>query len=298
MASKIRAHALEGMVTQRGLEISFLDPGGGLDDKVVEVSTELPEFRRSSMALTSTGDDGLKELFSVDEGIPNLKQRRERQRLLCEEFFSDTSKWVDNRLNKETSGRPDFRHKSKNKALWINNWFKPSWVEERLANMADPLPFRNVSSSGPSDLATADVKELEHLRREGQLAKAVDALQSIDKHGVPSHYAYSCVLKACSSRMALSEGMEIHNHLIKNGLELDSVLGGLTVHMFVKCGNFSDGLKVFKKLLHRTAFSWTAVIMGHIELGQAREALNLYNDMQKEGGNVNHLFAQALLTCI
>lgn len=37
MASKIRAHALEGMVTQRGLEISFLDPGGGLDDKVVEV---------------------------------------------------------------------------------------------------------------------------------------------------------------------------------------------------------------------------------------------------------------------
>ena len=73
--------------------------------------------------------------------------------VLWQEFFADPTAWYDNRQDKAngvtSKGRPtkptspDFKHKTEDKALWLNGKYPaPQWVQERFAALqAQPAPF-------------------------------------------------------------------------------------------------------------------------------------------------------------
>ena len=48
------------------------------------------------------------------------------------QYFADPSQWWDNQENKRNPRCPDFKHKVTRKALWIDGWYTPDWVSDRL----------------------------------------------------------------------------------------------------------------------------------------------------------------------
>eukprot|EP01018_Ginkgo_biloba_P037498 Gb_11389 [translate_table: standard] len=89
------------------------------------------------------------------------------------------------------------------------------------------------------------------------------------------------VLQACSHLRALKEGKEIHNHMIRTGLDSDVFVETVLMHMYAKCGSINIARQVFDKISMRSMVSWSAMIAGYAQSGHASEALALFNRMQR-----------------
>ncbi|CAK9225564.1 unnamed protein product [Sphagnum troendelagicum] len=59
----------------------------------------------------------------------------EREKL-WREFFKDPSQWWDHRSEKTDTRFPDFKHKTTQKALWLDHRQNPPWVAVEIAAMA------------------------------------------------------------------------------------------------------------------------------------------------------------------
>ncbi|VVA13888.1 PREDICTED: pentatricopeptide [Prunus dulcis] len=93
--------------------------------------------------------------------------------------------------------------------------------------------------------------------------------------------AYSPVLELCANKKALSEGQQVHAHMIKSCDLYDSVfLSTKLVFMYGKCGSLLNAEKVFGRMCHRTIFTWNAMIGAYASNGKPLKALELYRDMR------------------
>eukprot|EP00250_Pteridium_aquilinum_P007949 c17548_g4_i1 orf=1-321(-) len=67
-----------------------------------------------------------------------------------------------------------------------------------------------------------------------------DALQYFEKmrqEGIaPDDVTYACCLKACGSVGIIDKGQQIHDDVIKNGLDADVYIGNTLIDMYSKCG--------------------------------------------------------------
>lgn len=139
-------------------------------------------------------------------------------------------------------------------------------------------------------LSAAPRRELvcAHSPLDGQLNRAMELLSGMDEqHIVPSVELYRSLLKECTRRKALAQAKLVHTHLVKHGLEATDHLGESVVKTLVKCGSLNDAVKVFQRLPSRSVVSWTALIFGYADSGQAEEALRAYQGMREEGVHPN-----------
>ncbi|KAH6559157.1 hypothetical protein KP509_1Z025200 [Ceratopteris richardii] len=93
--------------------------------------------------------------------------------------------------------------------------------------------------------------------------------------------------------------MRIYEHLSCHRLhKLEGILGDYLVITMVKCGGLDDALNVFYTLSCHSVYAWTAIISGFAENGQAEWALELHEQMKKEGIEPNHYtFVSLLKAC-
>eukprot|EP01018_Ginkgo_biloba_P029527 Gb_22655 [translate_table: standard] len=114
----------------------------------------------------------------------------------------------------------------------------------------------------------------------------------------PNEVSFASVLRACASLVALDQGMNIHNHTIKIGLELDVFVGSALVDMYAKCGGIEHAHKVFSNMPRRNEVSWNAMIAGYAQHGRGKEALQLFEQMQCAGLKPNQItFISVLSAC-
>jgi pentatricopeptide repeat protein len=104
--------------------------------------------------------------------------------------------------------------------------------------------------------------------------------------------ARSCYLggsdmNACASVVALKEGRNAHEQIIQRGWESDIFLTSGLVDMYAKCGSMEDASRVFKKRPSLDVVAWNTMISGHVNCGQGQKALELFQEMQKEGVQPN-----------
>lgn len=117
--------------------------------------------------------------------------------------------------------------------------------------------------------------------RNGQYEEAIVHYVKMLCAGIqPNNFTFPFVLKACAAFSAMEEGEEIHNHVIKMGLESDVYVGTALINMYAKCGNMEDARTVFDKMSHRNVVLWTALIAGYAQNREAIKALNVFNRMQ------------------
>jgi len=83
--------------------------------------------------------------------------------------------------------------------------------------------------------------------------------------------------------IVLEEGRFVHQQIIQSGLESDVYVGSSLVDMYAKCGSIEDAWRVFNKMPSRDVVTWTAMILGHVKCGQGQKALELFQQMQREG---------------
>ncbi|KAJ8623071.1 hypothetical protein MRB53_031600 [Persea americana] len=92
----------------------------------------------------------------------------------------------------------------------------------------------------------------------------------------PNISCFSSVLGALASLEALKIGMNVHNHVIKIGIEDDVFIGSTLIDMYCKCGKTEDGRQVFDLISSRNIVTWNSMVAGYSYNGQFEEAMELF----------------------
>lgn len=109
---------------------------------------------------------------------------------------------------------------------------------------------------------------------------------------------FSIVLNACASVAALERGMEMHAFGIRSQLESDVVVESALLDMYSKCGRIDYASKVFNSMSQKNEFSWNSMISGYARHGLGEKALEIFEEMQRNGACPDHVtFVSVLSAC-
>ncbi|KAL4603350.1 hypothetical protein ACB092_10G118000 [Castanea dentata] len=87
------------------------------------------------------------------------------------------------------------------------------------------------------------------------------------------------VLRKCSKNLLFDQGLQIHGCVVKMGFELDLMLNNDLIDMYGKCGRMDLACAVFDGMLERNVVSWTSLMCGYLQNGNAIKSLLLFRQM-------------------
>ncbi|KAM7515957.1 hypothetical protein LguiA_005540 [Lonicera macranthoides] len=133
----------------------------------------------------------------------------------------------------------------------------------------------------------------------GEPRKALGIIGEMRGLGVePNKFTLATAFNSCSNLVSLEEGKKVHGLRIKLGDDVDICADNALLDMYAKCGFMEGALGVFRLMKDRTIVSWTTMVMGYAQNGQAREALDVFSDMRREGAEPNYItFICVLYAC-
>ncbi|PNT62189.1 putative pentatricopeptide repeat-containing protein At3g15130 [Brachypodium distachyon] len=88
------------------------------------------------------------------------------------------------------------------------------------------------------------------------------------------------MLRASAASSAIHGGAQLHGALLKLGFGSDTMLGNNLIDMYAKCGELRMAGEVFGGMPERNVVSWTALMVGFLRHGDARECLRLLGAMR------------------
>ncbi|ERN18509.1 pentatricopeptide repeat-containing protein At2g33680 [Amborella trichopoda] len=126
---------------------------------------------------------------------------------------------------------------------------------------------------------------IETYAQNGNSHSAIEALLEMQRlSGLkPNRMSFIYALNACSSPKAIELGIEIHNLAIQRKLELEVSVANALITMYAQCGNIEDAWRLFRRMPNKDIHSWNATIMGYAHRGYGKEALQIFEQMQKLG---------------
>ncbi|KAM7474853.1 hypothetical protein LguiB_022096 [Lonicera macranthoides] len=115
------------------------------------------------------------------------------------------------------------------------------------------------------------------------LANSLSLFLSMNQSSVvPDTYTFPSLVKACSSELALREGQAIHGLTVKYGTDADVFVGSSLIDLYGKCREIESARKIFDELHDRNVVSWTALIIGYVNVGYLLEAKKLFDEMSSK----------------
>lgn len=115
---------------------------------------------------------------------------------------------------------------------------------------------------------------------------------------MPDSNTIASVLPACVSLGTIQQGKEIHEYIIKSGLESDAFVMSALIDMYCECGSVDIAQRVFDKMSKRDVVVWNTIISGYGMHGHGKDALKLFYQMQQEGLKPVHVtFISVLSAC-
>jgi pentatricopeptide repeat protein len=124
----------------------------------------------------------------------------------------------------------------------------------------------------------------------GQVYEALNIFQQLrlTDAELDSH-TFASVLPACASLAALEQGKEIHEEIIRSGLQSYVTVENSLLDMYAKCGSIEDAWKVFDRMKKRDIVSWNAMLVGYAIHGCGKEAIHLFEQMKHSGIGPDHV---------
>nr|XP_011465424.1 PREDICTED: pentatricopeptide repeat-containing protein At4g37170-like [Fragaria vesca subsp. vesca] len=114
----------------------------------------------------------------------------------------------------------------------------------------------------------------------------------------PNEFTFAGVLNACADHAIENLGKQVHGYMTRIEFDPFSFAASALVHMYSKCGNTANANKVFKGMPSPDLVSWTSLIVGYAQNGQADEALQLFESLLKSGTRPDHVtFVGVLSAC-
>ncbi|XP_058098357.1 pentatricopeptide repeat-containing protein At3g62890-like [Magnolia sinica] len=115
-------------------------------------------------------------------------------------------------------------------------------------------------------------------------ADALEVFRQMQFAGVtPDKITMVAVLPACTQLGALELGEWLHVYADKNRLSSNNAVCNALMDMYAKCGSIDKAMAVFKGMKERTVVSWNTMISGMAIHGRAKEAIELFAEMESEG---------------
>lgn len=103
------------------------------------------------------------------------------------------------------------------------------------------------------------------------------------------------LLQACAQRVDLEGGKVIHGYMFRMGYELSIILTTALINLYLKCNTLELALRIFERMQDRNVITWTTMIIGLAQNGQAEEALKLFSQMREEGVVANSVTLVSLI---
>ena len=92
----------------------------------------------------------------------------------------------------------------------------------------------------------------------------------------PNSITLVSVIVAFVDLVALEQGLEIHEEVIKSGFQPDLLVANALINLYMKCGSKEVSCYMFDKLDHKDVVSWTAMVASYGVHGFDKEALMLF----------------------
>eukprot|EP01018_Ginkgo_biloba_P035921 Gb_12076 [translate_table: standard] len=130
----------------------------------------------------------------------------------------------------------------------------------------------------------------------GYYEEALKLFHRMQQGGMkPNSVTITSVLPACGRLATLQQGKEIHDCIIRNGLEQDVFVCNAMMDVYVKCGNVQNARHVFERMSQRDVVSWTVIIAGCVQNGYHDEAFKFLCQMECEGVEPNVISWTAMI---
>ncbi|XP_028773369.1 pentatricopeptide repeat-containing protein At2g35030, mitochondrial [Neltuma alba] len=116
----------------------------------------------------------------------------------------------------------------------------------------------------------------------------------------PNTGTFVTVLGACSDLAGLCEGQQIHQLTSKTIYHDNTYMVSALINMYSKCGELHIARKLFDDDLsgQRDLISWNGMIAAYAHHGSGKEAISLFNEMQKSGLHANDVtYVELLSAC-
>ncbi|KAL6073169.1 Chlororespiratory reduction 2 [Balamuthia mandrillaris] len=117
----------------------------------------------------------------------------------------------------------------------------------------------------------------------GRGKKALEVFQQMQQAGVPpDSFTYTSALKACAVAEDLEMGKHAHAQLLQRG-PLSIPNSNALISMYGKCGRMEEARAVFSGMKQRDTVTWSSIITEETRHGHAKEALELFGQMEQAG---------------
>lgn len=112
---------------------------------------------------------------------------------------------------------------------------------------------------------------------------------------VPNISTLILAIQACWRSKAVASGRNIHGFVIKSGFSAVSSVQNALLSFCVKSQELESAQKLFDEMFERDVISWSALISGYAQCGDATDALLLFRSMYEEGIRMDGLAAVSIL---
>lgn len=120
--------------------------------------------------------------------------------------------------------------------------------------------------------------------------------QMLQEGIMPNAATLACLLRACAGLSFLQKGKEIHCFSIRSGFSEDVSVATSLIDMYSKSSSLKDAYRVFRRIQSKTLASWNCMIMGLAIFGLGKEAISLFDEMQRSGISPDAITFTALLS--
>lgn len=97
-------------------------------------------------------------------------------------------------------------------------------------------------------------------------------------------YTFGSVLTACGGLSCTEQGKQIHAYILRTNYDGNVFVGSALVDMYSKCKSLTYAAACFNKMPSKNIVSWTALLVGYSQNGLHEDAVNVFSEMQKDGG--------------
>lgn len=111
----------------------------------------------------------------------------------------------------------------------------------------------------------------------------------------PNLATFLTVLSACSHLASWEKGEKIHCYIKEAGYELCQSLATALIDMYAKCGQIEKSREIFNSMKEKDAVSWNVMISGYGMHGDAKLALQIFQQMEQSNVKPNDLTFLSLL---
>ncbi|KZV35314.1 pentatricopeptide repeat-containing protein [Dorcoceras hygrometricum] len=114
----------------------------------------------------------------------------------------------------------------------------------------------------------------------------------------PNGVTFVALITVSSDLASLLHGLQLHNQVIKTGLDFNPFVTNALMDMYAKCGFINGAHSLFNCILHRDIACWNSMISIYAQHGDAEKALLLYEEMKSKGVKPDYItFVVILSAC-